>query len=201
MLINYYDRLDDRKRLEKLHVVDQQIDRLTKLMDDVLLLGRGEQRGLTFSPAETDLVSLVNNVIEEVQITYQNGRIVNLVTGEACRHAFVDKHLFLHIFQNLLTNAFKYSSPQSNITIALKCSENETALLVKDEGIGMPLEFQKDLFKMFHRAKNEEEEYQGTGLGLAIVKRAVDSHGGTIKIDSVENQGTSVKVTLPKKLS
>ncbi len=195
-LIEYYDRLDESKRAEKLQLIDQQITRLTRLMDDVLLLGRGEQKGLSFDPDYIDLIALVDNVIEEVT-TYQKGRIVSLECDEACHRAYVDKHLLLHILQNLVTNAFKYSPATSTVTVRLRCSAEAITLLVKDEGIGMPVDFQKNLFKMFNRANNVVEDYEGTGLGLAIVKRAVDSHGGTIEVESAEGKGTAVTVILP----
>ena len=71
-----------------------------------------------------------------------------------------------------------------------------TRLLVRDQGIGIPAADQEKLFDTFHRARNVGA-VQGTGLGLAIVKRAVELHGGTIRVSSVENEGTTFHVVIP----
>ena len=198
ILTNFGDRIDDQKKEEKLHVIDQQIGRLTKLMDDFLLMGRGEKVGFSFEPTHVDLVAACQIVIEEIEMAYHKDRLVDFQYDEACHQGFVDRYLFQHVLQNLLSNAFKYSPSQGTITIRLTCTQEATTLFVKDEGIGMPEEFRKNLFKSFHRAKNVTT-IEGTGLGLAITKRAVDTHGGTITVDSAEGKGTSVTVTLPIK--
>lgn len=196
ILAKFFDRMDEERRNRRLDAINQQVKRLARLMDDVLLLSRGDQAGLVFEPAPVDLVALCHAVIEEVKTAYDKEKSVDFQFDKACRGRHMDEHLFMHIFQNLLSNAFKYSPPPSPVAVRLTCTEETTTLIVEDQGIGIPEAYQKNLFKSFHRAQNVGA-VEGTGLGLAIVKRAVDEHGGTIDVNSIEGQGTSFTVTLP----
>ncbi len=78
----------------------------------------------------------------------------------------------------------------------MNCNNGIATFQVQDQGVGIPLKDQSHLFQTFYRASNVGR-IQGTGLGLAIVKRCVDLHGGEIQIESQQNVGTTVTVTLP----
>ncbi len=103
------------------------------------------------------------------------------------------------IFNNLISNAIKYTPEGGKINVKLaKLPEHLVMLSVKDSGIGISKEAQKDLFKQFYRAPNARRSGQpGTGLGLSITKRLVEDFGGTISVDSEEGQGAHFKVVLP----
>jgi signal transduction histidine kinase len=96
----------------------------------------------------------------------------------------------------LLLNAIKYSSQGSTVQFNLRCQGDKVVFQVQDEGIGIPIEDQAQLFKPFERASNVGT-ISGTGLGLAIVKRLVDLHSGEIAVESAVGVGTTFTVTLP----
>lgn len=107
------------------------------------------------------------------------------------------------IFLNLITNSIKYNRKNGSVDCFLKeKKESDERVLVdvtiKDTGIGMSEDFLKNIFQPFVQAdQGARSQYKGTGLGMAIVKELIDRMGGTIQIDSVENQGTSICVVIP----
>ena len=107
------------------------------------------------------------------------------------------------IFLNLITNSIKYNRKNGSVDCCLKEEkESDERVLVdvtiKDTGIGMSEDFLKNIFQPFVQAdQGARSQYKGTGLGMAIVKELIDRMGGTIEIDSVENQGTSIHVVIP----
>ncbi len=197
LLMNYHNRLADERREQKLSTIRAQVLRLTRLMDHVLLVNKGDAKGLTFNPLLQDVPALSVSIIEEIRMRHEDANVsIDYTPGEGCGLRYIDADIFRHIFQNLLSNAIKYSHPGTKVKVRLKCNESSLILLIADRGIGIPAENHENLFQTFHRANNVGT-IQGTGLGMSIVKRAVDTHGGTIKFRSIENQGTIFIVKLP----
>nr|WP_254446885.1 sensor histidine kinase [Dolichospermum sp. UHCC 0259] len=108
----------------------------------------------------------------------------------------MDEDLLSCILSNLLSNAIKYSHKHSKIYFNVICKDQTATFCIQDQGIGIPLKDQADLFQNFYRASNVQN-IQGTGLGLAIVKKCVDMHAGKIEMESQLGVGTTVTVTLP----
>jgi signal transduction histidine kinase len=108
----------------------------------------------------------------------------------------MDERLLRHILSNLLSNAIKYSPQAGSVRFNLICQHGEAIFHIQDEGIGIPVADQVQLFDSFHRASNVGT-ISGTGLGLAIVKKSVDLHGGKITVQSEVGVGTTFTVTLP----
>jgi signal transduction histidine kinase len=105
----------------------------------------------------------------------------------------LDKQLLRNILLNLLTNAIKYSSVKSVITFEVIKQNGELIFSVKDQGIGIPKEDQKNLFETFFRASNVEN-IKGTGMGLHIVKKYLDIMDGKIEFESAINKGSCFTV-------
>ncbi len=196
ILLHYYTRLSDEKREEKLQQIQLQIGRLTHLMTDVLTVSQADTIGLTFEPEETHMLQLCQTIIEEVSLAYQHDVHIDFIHRNIEGIYWLDQHLLRHIFQNLLSNALKYSKAHTTVSVDISQSDSNLILVVSDQGIGMPEAYQENLFKSFSRASNVGT-IQGNGLGLAIVKRAVDAHQGHIQFTSTEGKGTRFKVTLP----
>src|SRR5205823_964043 len=108
----------------------------------------------------------------------------------------LDQTLTGIILNNLLNNAVKYSPAGSPVSLRLSREGANAVIEVRDNGIGIPMPDQKELFKSFHRGVNVGN-VPGTGLGLTIVKRCIDLHEGTISFVSREREGTTVTVRLP----
>jgi signal transduction histidine kinase len=100
---------------------------------------------------------------------------------------------------NLLSNASKFSPPDSDIWLAIKQNKGRLHIEVKDSGIGISAEEQRNLFEPYHRVLQDRNQYPGTGLGLAICKQIVISHGGRIWVQSESGKGSTFAFEIPMK--
>lgn len=196
LLLKYADRLSPEKQQSKLLQISRQVQRLTQLMDDILMITQSQSVGFDFKPHHTNLFELCERIIEEVQVRNQAEIPIILTYEGNCSDVIIDEFLFTHILQNLGSNAVKYSKSIGQVFIYLSCTTRQIVLKVEDNGIGIPEDHQSKLFESFQRASNVGQ-IQGTGVGMTIVKQAVDAHKGTIEFTSMENEGTTFIVTLP----
>jgi PAS domain S-box-containing protein len=172
-----------------------EISRMTQLMDDVLILGKIGAGHLEAELREVHLVELLKDIQSRTNETQRDGRSLDLeVTGKmAIVH--LDEQLIQHVVENLVSNAFKYSEKE-NPKVGLNFNKNSVTISVEDKGLGIPEGEREKLFQPFHRADNVAN-IQGTGLGLVIAKEYTELNGGHIEVESQENVGTKVLVTLP----
>jgi PAS domain S-box-containing protein len=178
--------------------IQNEVARLQDLMNDVLLLGRADVSRTPFNPEEKDLVAFCKDLIETRYNSRfnQTRKVVLNVSGKTQKVSF-DPKLLDHALENILSNAYKYSS-QGNIDMLLKFDYENVTIAITDKGIGIPENDLANLFQPFYRAGNTIE-IEGTGLGLSIVKEFIDKHGGQIFVMSELNKGTTVSVILPLK--
>ncbi len=102
------------------------------------------------------------------------------------------------VFTNLITNAIKYSPPDSRVSLAAGVDAGFLAVTVRDTGYGIPEEDLEEIFASFYRVKDANTRtIHGTGLGLAIVKSIVNAHRGSIRVESKLGQGSAFTVSLP----
>lgn len=198
LLRHYGDRLPREERDETLDGIAQGVQRMSRMLDRVLLLGRADAQMLEFKPQRVDLRVLCPQLVDEAGLQHPDGanRVVCDVDPDLAPSLY-DEKLLRHIFVNLLSNAIKYSPEGGEVRFEVRLEEDDfTVFRVRDRGIGIPPEEIGHLFESFQRASNVGN-IQGTGLGLAIVKNAVDMHGGTIAVESVLGAGTTFIVRLP----
>ncbi|QDK81141.1 PAS domain S-box protein [Spirosoma sp. KCTC 42546] len=177
-----------------LEIIEREIANFSELLTDILTFGKIDAGRIPFHPEPVDLVALTNRVIETHFADRKDNRVVDvLIEGEPERVS-VDQKLISHVLVNLLSNAFKFSQSNPKLLIGFGA---QLVISVIDQGIGIPAEEQAHLFQTFFRAKNVVNIH-GSGLGLVIVREFVELHGGTIRIDSVEHEGTTVTFTLLK---
>jgi PAS domain S-box-containing protein len=213
LLERYRDRLSEEKQLAHLHRIQTAVERMTQMLDDVLIVGKAESGKLEFQPTPIDVVQFCRNLVEELQLTAKNQHKINFIHQGDCTLAaqgtseegsgelihslpLVDEKLLRHILGNLLSNAIKYSPGNRSVQFNLTCLNDKAIFQIQDQGIGIPPEDLPRLFESFHRARNVGT-IQGTGLGLAIVKQCVDLHKGEITVASEVGKGTTFTVTLP----
>jgi PAS domain S-box-containing protein len=196
-LMRHYDaRLPDDQRKELYQDIYDATRHMSGLMEQVLLLGRVEAGKLGCKPQPIDLGTLASKITDEsLSATNRRCPIVwtarnNLVNARA------DESLLRHIFNNLITNAVKYSPEGSRVEWTAERMGNNAVFQIIDHGIGIPASDRERLFEAFHRCSNVGE-IPGTGLGLVIVKRCVELHGGTMDIDSEVGHGTTFTLRLP----
>ncbi|WP_431097631.1 ATP-binding protein [Polaromonas aquatica] len=196
LLKHYGDRLPEPEKAEVITTIETGVQRMTQMLDRVLLLGKVEAQMLEFQPAEVNLQTLCQDLLEDARIQHSEGGCELALEFEASPAVgLFDEKLLRHIFGNLLSNAIKYSPQGGKVLFRVFSSEGRVAFEVSDQGIGVPAEELPHLFEWFHRASNVGE-IQGTGLGLAIVKNSVDLHGGRIEVSSVVGKGTRFTVTI-----
>jgi len=169
-------------------------------MDDVLNLSKIQEGKLGMNPQKGELVSFIIEIIEEFQAFPSMKHTIRFETNKnELWHCF-DPKLMRQVFNNLISNAIKYSPPENDILINL-LSENESiSVEFLDGGIGIPDTEIKHLFDPFFRAKNATN-IQGTGLGLTITKQAIELHSGTIAVESRQNLGTKIICRFPKTIN
>jgi len=192
----YRHRLTDTQIEERLHKIQQQVQRLQTLMADVLELARIQARRASFTPVTLNPAAFCRELVAEYQSLFAVTHRLLYHSDDNPPLVKLDKRLFHQIVTNLLSNAVKYSTSDKPITITLAHTNAILTLQVRDEGIGIPAADINHLFQPFHRADNVGA-IPGTGLGLAITKEAVTLHGGAITVTSELGIGTTFTVTLP----
>ncbi len=192
----YGQRWEEERRALHLDRIKTSTNTMSRMLDDVLLIGRAEAGMLELKAAPVDLAALAGTVIDEVRASVGLER--ELQFAEDCGDApvLVDENLLRHVLTNLLSNAFKYSPGDSTVHFSI-CRDGEGALFeIRDKGIGIPPEEESQLFDAFHRCANAKS-IPGTGLGLAVVKKSVEVHRGTIEVDTTLGEGTVFSVRIP----
>ncbi|NDJ25379.1 response regulator [Nostoc sp. B(2019)] len=190
------DKLTDERKTRYFYRIQNAINQMLQLLDEVLFLSKTEAAKLEYKPAPLNLENFCSELIDIFQLS--TGNQYNILFSSQKEHtlAQMDEDLLNCIFTNLLSNAIKYSPQNSTIWFDLICKDGLATFQVKDQGMGIPLKDQAHLFQTFYRASNVGV-IQGTGLGLSIVKKCVDLHGGHIQLESAQDVGTTVIVTLP----
>jgi len=188
------DKLAEEKKQEFYNKIQLHVKSITNILNDVLLLSKGELGKQKINLTTSNLNDFCEQVIQETQIISENK--INFICQDKYITACIDEKLLRHILTNLLTNAIKYSPQGSPIDLELISNEEEVIFQIKDKGIGISPEDQQHLFESFYRASNVGK-IPGTGLGLAIAKQSVELHGGKIAVNSEVGVGTTFTVTLP----
>ncbi|MEM7182254.1 MAG: ATP-binding protein [Spirochaetota bacterium] len=192
----YRNKIETEKVNKYLDMIAGEVKNMTKLLDDVLLIGKINSTKITFTPTWIAVEPLFYKIVEKVNSTVPGGIEINLQIQIQQEQYFVDKTLLQQIATNLLTNAVKYSSKNDKVIFTVYGDDNNLVISIEDQGIGMTEEDQLRLFEPFYRGKNVGN-VPGTGLGMAIVKNAVEVHSGEIKVSSELGRGSTFTVIVP----
>lgn len=198
------DRLDreadanprDRRMLR---IMFEQGERLGRLINSLLDLGRIETGHFTIRAQPVDLHALVGTVIRDLEPSLEEHTVIfDGVPRPAPLLVHGDPERLEQVFHNLLQNAVKYSPAGGPITVRLTHDERSAAVTVIDRGIGIPEAALPNLFQRFFRAENTERGFiKGMGIGLFLVHEIVTRHGGTVTVTSRVGEGSTFVVTLP----
>ena len=188
--------LDSEKVKRHIDRITGEISKLTRLMDDILLMGRYESGKIVFQPEDIDLVAMVSELIQSKGHLAADERQIPMHVSGTPYPIKGDVTLLTHAINNLVTNALKYSPEKRAPEVYVNFLEGKVELKIRDFGIGIPLEEQSKLFQTFYRATNATN-IQGTGMGLVIVKQFIEMHGGTVELESEVDVGTCVTLVLP----
>ncbi len=190
---------------EQLLPLQDELIRLTRLVDDLHLLSLAEARKLTIDPQPTDMKALLQRLIERVSYAAEEKQLRIRLTSErtaANRPLLVDPNRMTQVFMNLLMNAVRYTPSGGSIEVALEeVDRSGTAMLavtVRDTGPGIAPHHLPHLFNRFYRTDEARDRgHGGMGLGLAIAQAFVLAHGGTIEAESRFGAGAAFIVLLP----
>jgi PAS domain S-box-containing protein len=177
-------------------MIKDQIDRMTQLMDNILLVGRYDAKQLAYHLHPISLSTFVKSIIRTYFQNEMDGRTILFKEEVSDNKVAADELLFMHVLTNIISNALKYSKGSSNPEIAIYYKDNNAYIEIIDYGIGIPEDEIEKVFHSFYRASNTQT-YQGSGLGLSVAKQFMEIHGGKISLESVLNKGTHVTLSLP----
>ncbi len=172
-------------------------DRMNHLVAHLLTLADldGESR---IRLQETDLVSLVDNC-NHILLTLHPDTFIEILHNKEAIELPMDGNLFELAITNLLQNAVKYSEGNASIRVTIEGREKDVLIKIADKGIGIPTADLPHIFGRFYTVnKAHSRSLGGAGLGLSIVRRIVEKHNGTIHASSVQGQGTTFSIVLPK---
>lgn len=186
---------------QMLDATQRNVTRLRMLIEDLLTLSHVENRSTDLQ--QIDLCELLRDTVDDLRLNASRHGVGLVLRCEGDPVAVLaDRGQLQRVFVNLVSNALKFSDGGSNVDVVLERRTDEVDVRVVDRGIGIPAEDLVHVGSRFFRARNAVVgQVPGTGLGLRIVQTIVSNHGGTLQLDSVEDEGTTVTVTLPRQAS
>jgi signal transduction histidine kinase len=181
-----------------LETIDRNAQRLQRVVGDLLFCAQVEAGKLTLESGEVDIDEIVEESVQaatptaaakSITLTSELGGIP-IIEGDRVRLA--------QVLDNLVSNAVKFTPPGGAVTVTTRALPGEVEILVADTGMGIPAAELPNLFRRFYRTERATATaIPGTGLGLAIAKAIVTGHGGRIRVESADGDGTTFRLILP----
>lgn len=183
-------------RRESLQFVQKKAERLSRIVDDLLDIGKIEtKRKLELFPEEVDVNQLLRQVVRAFDL--RPGHRLELTLPEAPILLRLDQRRIVQALENILGNAVKYSPAGGLIRVCGRCEEGTYRVSITDQGIGMSEAQRERVFERFYRGDTSDTSSGGTGLGMSIARNNIEAHGGTIWVESKPGEGTQVHFRLP----
>jgi two-component system, OmpR family, phosphate regulon sensor histidine kinase PhoR len=190
---------DPQKTKEYLDISSNELQRLGMLVDKVLKLSMFEKQEIELKYEPLNLKDIVDEVTASLRLQLEKNNARVSVTQNGDLNLQGDKLHLLSVVFNLLDNAIKYRNGDPTIQIELSGDEQNVELSIKDNGIGIPQEYQNKVFEKFFRVPaGDTHNTKGYGLGLSYAAHVVKKHGGIISVDSQPGLGTRFTIILPK---
>ncbi len=188
----YHNNIDDQAQ----QYIDFAMDggvRMRGLIDDLLEYSGVETRGKDFLPV--DMNGLLFKTMSVLKDPLTNSQAEVMI--DSLPTIVADESQMIQVMQNLISNAIKFSGPQKPmIWISATIGSREWTFSVRDNGIGLDMEYSEKIFQMFQRL-HTKDVYPGTGMGLAIAKKIIEWHDGKIWVESEEGKGATFFFTIP----
>jgi len=191
--------VEDKKNREKfLQIINDEADRLTRLINDILVLSNIEKQKQELIKEEINLNELIEKVYCLVKKSAEDKNIKINIVGEKVSVLIGNKDKYNQMIINLIDNAIKYTEPNGEINIGTKQDKDNIIFWVEDTGVGISKEHLDRIFERFYRVDKARSRAEGgTGLGLAIVKHIVLGINGKIEVKSEPKKGTKFIVKIP----
>jgi two-component system OmpR family sensor kinase len=184
---------------ESLSSIESEVDRLTRLVGDLLLLAQAESGKITLDRRTLELDTLVLEALSQMHVLVRDKQQLRL--GDIDQVLVCgDRDRLKQVLVNLIGNSIKYTPSGGEVVVGLGKVGNQARLTVSDNGPGIPVEDLPHIFERFYRgekSRTRTQDGKGFGLGLSIAYWIVRNHGGRIEVDSAEGRGTTFCVWLP----
>jgi len=191
-------RLDPDALHSRLVAIEEEADRLNKLVGNLLYASRIQAGGLQMELSALDLPPLIQGVVRRLKAKSPGVSVV-LAIPPNLPTVMADRDRIEEVLQNLLDNAVKYSPKQAHLTVSCRITGDEVIVSVSDAGMGISLRDQEQIFDRFQRAGDaHSRSAPGAGLGLYICRAIIEAHGGRIWVDSTLRQGSTFSFSLPR---
>jgi PAS domain S-box-containing protein len=194
LLLEDYKNILDDEGLRLLNIVRENVQKMDKLITDLLALSRVARAEMNLS--KIDMTGMAKSMYHEVLENKDESHIS--ISIDPLPEIFADTTLMRQVWQNLIGNALKYSKPKGKIVIEIagKTEKGENIYSIKDNGVGFNPEYKHKIFDTFQRL-HRADEFEGTGVGLSIVQRIISRHGGRVWADGKEGEGATFWFSLP----
>ena len=192
----------DKELLEKyLKRADKSVERLTYIIKDLDLITQIEASTLKLDISSFNIINLVNEIIEELEISASKKKIKLLLDNQFKGEIIVsaDKNRIQQVLVNLISNSINYGKEKGTTEIIFQSKNDKCLIRINDNGLGISEENMPRLFERFYRVDvSRSRSHGGSGLGLAIVKHIIDAHGESINVVSTIGIGSEFSFTLKK---
>jgi len=191
-------KLDAAALRSRLMAIEEEADRLNKLVGNLLYASRIQANGLQMDIASLDLGYLICSVVRRLHAKTPGVNIIVSILPQLPT-VMADRDRIEEVLQNLLDNAVKYSTSRAEITVACNATGEEVIVSVRDTGMGISVREQEQIFNRFQRVSDSAiQSMPGAGLGLYICRAIVEAHGGRIWMESTLREGSTFSFSLPR---
>lgn len=178
--------------------MSEEIDRENQIINDLLTLVRMDKAATKMNIVSKDIAEVLEIVLKRLRPIARKYNIEVVLESIRPVTAEIDELKFTSAITNLVENAIKYNRENGKVKVTLDADHQDFSVEIKDNGIGIPQDALEHIYERFYRVdKSHSRQIGGTGLGLAITRNAILLHKGTIKVESVENEGTTFIVRIP----
>ena len=196
LLAKRYGAQLDEKADRYLNHISSGASRMQDLIQDLLTYSRVSTRGKPFIPCSMD--QILEDALENLQ--YSKERAHAEITHDPLPAIVGDASQLTQVFQNIVGNAIKFRGERApRIHVSVKETDDEWQISIKDNGIGLEMQYAEKVFVVFQRL-HSRGEYDGTGIGLAVCKKIIERHDGRIWVESEIGEGTTFHFTIPRDL-
>jgi PAS domain S-box-containing protein len=196
LLGQHLRKQQDKQALTYMERVNHQVNRLTKLVSDLLDISRMQTGQLEYNMEPFQLDGLVQEIVETVQEGTVSHRI--WLEGQTCATVLGDKDRIGQVLINLLTNAIRYSPKVDTIIVRLSTDQENACVSVQDFGPGIAKEHQQKIFERYYQVSDSDKHpFAGLGIGLYLTNEIIKRHSGSIRVESAKGLGATFSFSLP----
>jgi two-component system sensor histidine kinase KdpD len=187
---------NEQQRDELLTIVDQEAERLSRLVTEATHVARIEAGKIQLNRTLQSVPALISGVLAETELQ-RDGRRVNVSVASDLPRAWIDSDLIKLAVRQLVDNALKYSPRKSAIDVSANLTGNKFAIRVQNEGEPLSEQERARIFDKFYRGQNVRHQVAGTGMGLSVAREILQAHGGDVYLNQSNHRGTEFVVTIP----